>query len=349
MAEKVVKKIRPPLQLYVPPAQRKSKLVTSALNEENVKSGKVRKEKKPQQQIKEHCYCKDDVDLCFYTKKLQVPCCQCTYAKLLLFKDVFPYAKLLIFSIQRIKHSFHWIHDLQGQTIQLQYFNVEQERVLSQAGNIITHSLPAKILIPDFFNCNLAQNMNSQLDCLCKDKLFLYLPLFKHYSYLSVPDFLEGHNHKPNLDENFQLQEEHDLDSQNRYPELKLEDFNLIATVAKDVQQLEQVTLCDNKTKDGCAKTGALSDRVIVFEDEIERPKLKKSQSKDEHEQEKDIMRKAKQNINRKTRPIIKYVGDDNDTLNIGKGDNVNNWEELFNEDGELQDDIFTEARINDN
>lgn len=72
-------------------------------------------------------------------------------------------------------------------------------------------------------------------------------------------------------------------------------------------------------------------------------PKMKQN----EHEQEKEIMRKAKQNINRKTRPIIKYVDDDNDTLKIDRGDNLNNWEDLFNDEGELQEDIFSEVKFN--
>lgn len=48
--------------------------------------------------------------------------------------------------------------------------------------------------------------------------------------------------------------------------------------------------------------------------------------------------------MNRKTRSIIKYVEERHETLNIGTGDNVNNWEDLFNDDGELQEDFFTEV-----
>ncbi|KAJ8979891.1 hypothetical protein NQ317_017514 [Molorchus minor] len=62
-----------------------------------------------------------------------------------------------------------------------------------------------------------------------------------------------------------------------------------------------------------------------------------------EHEQEKEIMRIAKKNINRKTRPIIKYVDDSNNTLNISKNDNVNNWEDLFDDNGHIQEELFKE------
>uniref|UniRef100_A0A6P7FGC9 Uncharacterized protein LOC114329877 isoform X1 n=1 Tax=Diabrotica virgifera virgifera TaxID=50390 RepID=A0A6P7FGC9_DIAVI len=63
---------------------------------------------------------------------------------------------------------------------------------------------------------------------------------------------------------------------------------------------------------------------------------------KNDLEEEKEIMRKAKENINRKTRPIIKYVDEANDTLKIEKND-VNNWEDLFDEEGQIQEDLLKE------
>ncbi|XP_072401963.1 uncharacterized protein [Diabrotica undecimpunctata] len=63
---------------------------------------------------------------------------------------------------------------------------------------------------------------------------------------------------------------------------------------------------------------------------------------KNDLEEEKEIMRKAKENINRKTRPIIKYVDEANDTLKIEKND-VNNWEDLFDDEGQIQEDLLKE------
>ncbi|XP_057656798.1 coiled-coil domain-containing protein R3HCC1L [Diorhabda carinulata] len=63
---------------------------------------------------------------------------------------------------------------------------------------------------------------------------------------------------------------------------------------------------------------------------------------KNDLEEEKEIMRKTKENINRKTRPIMKYVDDSNHTLKIESND-VNNWEDLFDEDGQLQEDLLKE------
>nr|XP_023016921.1 uncharacterized protein LOC111506157 [Leptinotarsa decemlineata] len=65
--------------------------------------------------------------------------------------------------------------------------------------------------------------------------------------------------------------------------------------------------------------------------------------SKNDHEEEKEIMRKTKENINRKTRPIIKYIDDSNNTLKIGRNDNINNWEDLFDEEGQLEEDLLKE------
>ncbi|KAL3290205.1 hypothetical protein HHI36_023564 [Cryptolaemus montrouzieri] len=67
------------------------------------------------------------------------------------------------------------------------------------------------------------------------------------------------------------------------------------------------------------------------------------SKKKCEHEQEKEIMRKAKENINRKTRPLMKYSDDSDDLLRIDKHDNVNNWEDLFDDNGQIQDELLTE------
>lgn len=71
---------------------------------------------------------------------------------------------------------------------------------------------------------------------------------------------------------------------------------------------------------------------------------IKTPKKSSEHEQEKEIMRKTKEHINRKSRPIMKYVDDTADTLKISKNDNVNNWEELFDDDGQLQEELFKEV-----
>lgn len=70
----------------------------------------------------------------------------------------------------------------------------------------------------------------------------------------------------------------------------------------------------------------------------------KKKVSDNKHEQEKEIMRMTKEYINRKTRPIMKYVDDSNDTLRIDKNDSVNNWEDLFDDEGQIQEELLTEV-----
>lgn len=72
----------------------------------------------------------------------------------------------------------------------------------------------------------------------------------------------------------------------------------------------------------------------------------RKIDSNNKHEQEKEIMRLTKEYINRKSKPIMKYV-DDDDTLKLD--DSVNNWEDLFDADGEIQENLFTEvSKINE-
>nr|CAI5855221.1 unnamed protein product [Callosobruchus analis] len=63
-----------------------------------------------------------------------------------------------------------------------------------------------------------------------------------------------------------------------------------------------------------------------------------------EHDEEKEIMKKTRENINRRIKPIMKYVEADNNTLCINKDDNLNNWEDLFSDDGQLHEDLVEEV-----
>lgn len=69
----------------------------------------------------------------------------------------------------------------------------------------------------------------------------------------------------------------------------------------------------------------------------------KKTESDIKHEQEKEIMRLTKEYINRKSKPIMKYVDDRIDTLKLDN-ESVNNWEDLFDAEGEIQENLFTEV-----
>lgn len=75
----------------------------------------------------------------------------------------------------------------------------------------------------------------------------------------------------------------------------------------------------------------------------------------DETDKEKAEMRRATEKINRRSRSIMKYI-DNNDTLKIeidtksnkntsDKG-NLTNWEDLFDDNGELQEPYFGEVRF---
>lgn len=124
MAENVVsttRKKRPPIQLYVPPAQRKSG-TPAAQKRKSTKSKNYKgttstdfiqlvssQELSSAIENTPLVYCTEDLDYLNNNQAVKFSSYQCNCAKLLLFKDIFPYAKLLIFSINRIKHSFHWV------------------------------------------------------------------------------------------------------------------------------------------------------------------------------------------------------------------------------------------------
>lgn len=76
----------------------------------------------------------------------------------------------------------------------------------------------------------------------------------------------------------------------------------------------------------------------------------------DEVDKEKEEMRRATERINRKSRSIIKYI-DNNDTLKIEidsqgakknnglrNGENLTNWEDMFDDDGELKEPYLDEV-----
>ncbi|KAK9871752.1 hypothetical protein WA026_014206 [Henosepilachna vigintioctopunctata] len=103
-------------------------------------------------------------------------------------------------------------------------------------------------------------------------------------------------------------------------------------------------------------RASASKTRRNVVVDKIE-PKIAESEvmkaaksndtkNKYKHEEEKEIMKKAKENINRKTRPLMKYSDDSDDLLKIDKQDHVNSWEDLFDENGELQEELLTEIKV---
>lgn len=91
-------------------------------------------------------------------------------------------------------------------------------------------------------------------------------------------------------------------------------------------------------------KISEVESAPVKSERKIEQKKILSSNKKCSHDEEIEIMRKTKENINRKTRPLMKYSDDSDDLLKIGKQDNVNNWEDLFDDDGQLQEDLLTEV-----
>ncbi|XP_044256154.1 uncharacterized protein LOC123006064 [Tribolium madens] len=106
-------------------------------------------------------------------------------------------------------------------------------------------------------------------------------------------------------------------------------------------KKLEKLNISAIKSENETNKNGTPKSNKDVIKNQINMNKKKVSDNT--HEQEKEIMRMTKEYINRKTRPIMKYVDDSNDTLRIDKNDSVNNWEDLFDDNGQIQEELLTE------
>ncbi|KAJ8950337.1 hypothetical protein NQ318_021197 [Aromia moschata] len=134
------------------------------------------------------------------------------------------------------------------------------------------------------------------------------------------------------------------LDSQNSKQRIKENGTGLIKSSGVIVlePELKIEAVEKNNVKNSNSNLSVPANNVIQNSNGgnkiIQSPK-----KSNEHEQEKEIMRKTKEHINRKTRPIIKYVDDINNTLKIDKCDDVNNWEDLFDDNGQLQEELFKE------
>ncbi|XP_066258850.1 uncharacterized protein [Euwallacea similis] len=397
------KKKRPAIQLYVPPAQRKSRpnivnqhqrpnrdecQLKNCTSNEKVRTPAGKPdclqrdtdvtncaENCEEEAVgEETCYWTDYID-CYLDVAYPFPRFNCNCSKLFLFKEVFPNAKLLMFSIERKKHSFHWIKCLkQKNQILVDDINCENKTVLNKAETFLKRMSQYKRIgvlahdVLDFREHKVLSEegiMFQNKYCLCGNNTFICVANYISHCYHSVPDF------KLELDNRLHCLE--DIDS-----ELYLEKYINQPTSTINNEEIEAILNhisqtefhqelkpnCDNKINEECAKKESSSNenitqemrtskqvnQVIVLDERREPSKIglcdaavEKKNKQNEHEQEKEIMRRTKQNINRKTRPIMKYVDDDNDTLKIGKNDNVNNWEELLNDEGELHEDIFRE------
>lgn len=123
--------------------------------------------------------------------------------------------------------------------------------------------------------------------------------------------------------------------------EIKVPDENI------EKPEIDKISI-DNKNELPCEQNSNLPKKIVnTSKSNLNQLKntINLSENvklKNDLEEEKEIMRKTKENINRKTRPIMKYVDDSNNTLKI-EGNDVNNWEDLFDDDGQLQEDLLKE------
>lgn len=117
------------------------------------------------------------------------------------------------------------------------------------------------------------------------------------------------------------------------------------------LKKVKSIPNMDHKSIQSCTKKKKEPEVIKISEVEskpakIETKKIRDSKKKCQHDEEIEIMRKTKENINRKTRPLMKYSDESDDLLKIGKQDNVNNWEDLFDEEGQIQEELLTRVCI---
>ncbi|ENN74237.1 hypothetical protein YQE_09210, partial [Dendroctonus ponderosae] len=408
------RKKRPPIQLYVPPAQRnhpaeKRKLSTdpkeSIVNAQiTVKTGKqgtndkTRCSQVPQRipqacngqvedqtekirgSVSEKCYSTQDIGIFWDFKKIRYKSHvispefddQCNCVKFSLLKDFLPYSKLLIFQLTRGNYigPSNRIFDC------AKFKNWTTRDPAKHKSNRSSTRYPVLVQnVLDFRENLVLPDVISEFQnklCWSGKGIFLYLLDFNRF-YLPVTEF-QSFNANLEPEEYLHLNEDQLYLGQytenlvnykilNRRQEIEIPDLDsLIASINTTEfsgKQMQENTLSNCEVNDLCAKNNEENSQkvaknvneVLVLDERIEPPKIGSQNTEsvrcknkyNRHEEEKEIMRQAKKNMNRKTRSIIKYAEERHETLSIGTGDNVNNWEDLFNDDGELQDDFFTE------
>ncbi|XP_045481494.1 uncharacterized protein LOC123685716 [Harmonia axyridis] len=185
--------------------------------------------------------------------------------------------------------------------------------------------------------------------CAISDKLSCDSELFENI--VDLTEFNLGHYFKIESGEEdhfYICNEKHDI--RKCYAEVKRDLLSKAAQKREEEERLKKVKSIpnmDHKSIQSCTKKKKEPEVIKISEVEskpakIETKKIRDSKKKCQHDEEIEIMRKTKENINRKTRPLMKYSDESDDLLKIGKQDNVNNWEDLFDEEGQIQEELLT-------
>ncbi|CAH0562227.1 unnamed protein product [Brassicogethes aeneus] len=338
---------RPERQLYVPPAQRGSRLPREAKDESPPKSKSKLKKSKSEEIIKferiiplkcllyligtkpvfinwkYHTFLHSDC--VFYglhkvkQNKWTIPIYQKEYKEI--FLDILHNNTLVWQPTIGIANSYHnpCANSLTYPIINIHPESIEETTIFDRTP-IWAHSYDTNCL-EDYIECcfyKVLCNANK-----ISDQHLLDLSVFKLPHFMIIRDKTDEYM--------FTCKEDHNIDK------------------CYELKRIEFLKSKTNDTKNNNIETTRVLEISKVknndmIKNDINSNREKMLKKKDEHDQEKEIMRKTKENINRKSKPIIKYVGDSNDTLKIGKDDeNVNNWEDLFDDKGQLQDELFTE------
>jgi hypothetical protein len=370
------KRKRPERQLYVPPAQRVSRLaskqcdkrVTSELVKHPQVCEKIKNKSIPSEETNEKCSSasesvlnlSDIANLAYFINSLpcnfqRLPqnCYQhgnCEFKKFLYFKQFD--TSLMYDRFIKIYDNFQWLSNVCWEINNLRYSQNARRHFKSypmfDLDDFQTETeRPCAVLVScevNDFNESVAElhefeNSLYRIECdkICDesgDLKLIDLAVLGHFFIVTVEE----------SDYLYECQEKHDASV-------------CCANVKKQIEisrQVDKLNVCainnENETQPNkpTHKNLDKNGTTVISKNDKEKVRNQINQSRkkipdDKHEQEKEIMRMTKEYINRKNRPIMKYVDDSKDPLQIGNSDSVNNWEDLFDDNGAIQEQLLTE------
>lgn len=361
-----LKRKRPERQLYVPPAQRKSSLKNT--NDTQIKSkhknGTQKKEKvtdlviinsKTENNIiTDNTKCKDSIDSSTNNNSLTLEFLLCYYLIQLRWKCSISGTLLKFNSHCELKHHykedienfilqipliFFYTYSLCGETIVTynKYFSTNAFPVYSIKNYLqYTHNQPYEkvpLTVTDFHHSY--SDILKQFDIFCDYDIFnIENNLFINNSYRSFPCLhiaLDSILVQKQTSCIFDI-----FDNISDTSNLKISLSN------KDNASASDITTINNTT--GFHTTHNISGTNQTNTNE-KLLRKKHPPKKTDHEEELEIMRKTKEHINRKTRPIMKYVGESNDTLNI-EDESIKSWEDLLDDEGEVKEELLCVEKL---
>ncbi|XP_060517451.1 uncharacterized protein LOC132696571 [Cylas formicarius] len=367
-----IRKRRPPIQLYVPPAQRKhagskSDSTSAEKLRSDMKIGPSNVLKDTKLSVQSQMFEVDDMlqllvngifldwNYAVTDRSLPLFYPECKTVKYQTFKYFFPFDTVQIFCKKRFKYTLYML-SLKDYQI-FKWYNTPQIMETSVNNNINMYQILRQSIFifnnADIETCMFASsssftifNLYEYRTSKCKlleDNLCMctkaeisqgsdFYPDFYVEQYLALR--LDKHICGVNVWKHLD-----DIDNHG-WNVLKIILENQIKSNSKP-EAINNMKISKSTHQENAIDDNALDILESSAESEISSGAITeiKKYAKIEQDQEAQIMKKTKQNINRKTRHIIKYIDNENDVLMI-ENSNVSHWEDLFDNE-HLQVNLF--------